>query len=271
MNSPNPSRIGACCKLVLWSLCLLLLAGQKAKSNDDTDANPTSRDRRKSGLELVYVKGGEFTMGGQDNVDDGGPKGGANADECPHTMTVRGYSLGKFEVTQADWAAIMGNNPSYFQGCSECPVEQVSWNEVQEYIRKLNLKTGREYRLPTEAEWEYAARGGAKSKGYRYSGSDDPNEVAWYRENSGDSTHPVGELHPNELGIHDMSGNIWEWCSDFKKPYPCDPKGKTFESKVLRGGTWSHGADSVRTKDRNARSSDFRLRTLGFRLANDNK
>lgn len=242
-------------------LASLFLGGASAK----TSPSKTS----KSGLEMVHVEGGTFVMGGKDDVDDGGPQGGANADECPHEVTVSSFLIGKFEVTQADWVSVMEENPSAFRENLECPVEQVSWEEVQEFISRLNAKHSRLYRLPTEEEWEYAARGGMKTKGYRYSVSNNASEVAWYKANSCGTTHPVGMLGPNELGIHDMSGNIWEWCQNSKTPYPCDSTGKEFESKVLRGGTWSHGLDSVRVRDRNARDSKMRLPTLGFRLALD--
>jgi sulfatase modifying factor 1 len=214
---------------------------------------------------MVRVPGGEFTMGGHDEVNDGGPPG--SMDECPHRVTVREFSIGKYEVIQADWLAVMGSNPSRAHENLACPVENVSWDDVQEFIQRLNGRTGEHYRLPTEEEWEFAARGGRESADYRYAGSNDPAEVAWYAANSGGKPHPIGQLRPNELGLYDMSGNIWEWCSDFKLPYPCDPQGKQFTSRVLRGGTWSNSADSVRTRDRNGRSPSLRLPTLGFRLA----
>jgi formylglycine-generating enzyme required for sulfatase activity len=161
----------------------------------------------------------------------------------------------------------MGTYPGKHEDCAECPVEQVSWDDIQEFISKLNSMNNEDYRLPTEEEWEFAARGGIKSKNYIYAGSNDAREVAWFEENSGSRSHPVGELKPNELGLYDMSGNIWEWISNSKKPYPCDDIGKVFESKVLRGGSFSHRKSSVRVKDRNGRISSMRLPTLGFRLA----
>jgi formylglycine-generating enzyme required for sulfatase activity len=248
----------------LLVMMLLLSAGVDSAT---PDALPKVIKSEKSGLEMVFVQGGMFTMGGHDHVDDGGPQGGADIDECPHTVTVRDFLIGKYEVTQADWTAIMGHNPSYFPENPECPVEQVSWDDVQEYIRRSNIKLSEKYRLPTEEEWEFAARGGLKSKDYRYSGSNNPGEVAWYAQDSHGKPHPVGMLLPNELGIYDMSGNIWEWCSDFKHPYPCDLTGKTFDSRILRGGTWANDANSVRVRDRNGRNASTRLHTLGFRLA----
>jgi formylglycine-generating enzyme required for sulfatase activity len=169
----------------------------------------------------------------------------------------------------------MGNAPSSFRNCYNCPVESVSWNDVQEFITKLNQKTGKKYRLPTEAEWEYAARGGKKSKGYQYSGSNNINDVAWYGSNSGVKTHPVGQKQPNELGIFDMSGNVWEWCSDwYAAEYEYDwnstipdPKGPASGSgRVYRGGRWLNDPQYCRSSFRFSYSPDFRFDNLGFRL-----
>ena len=222
---------------------------------------------RKSGLEMVFVKGGEFTMGGYDDVDDGGNNAIRIADECPHIVIVNDFFIGKYEVTQADWKAVMGALPSGNTDCDDCPVSQVSWDDIQEFIKALNLKYLEHYRLPTEEEWEFASKGGVDGKDYRYSGSHNAEEVAWFSMNSKGKTHPVGLLKPNELGIYDMSGNIWEWCSNFKTPYPCDSLGKPFNTKVLRGGSFNHRQESVRVIDRNARQTSMRLQTLGFRLA----
>jgi sulfatase modifying factor 1 len=139
----------------------------------------------------------------------------------------------------------MGSNPSKFAGCDECPVEQVNWKKVQRFITRLNRKTGKKYRLPTEAEWEYAARGGNQSRGYEYSGSDEQGAVAWGHLNSGRETHPVGQKQPNELGLYDMSGNVEEWCSDWYGPYSSSsevnpsgaPRGP---GRVIRGGSWDY-------------------------------
>ncbi|MEM6631366.1 MAG: formylglycine-generating enzyme family protein, partial [Bacteroidota bacterium] len=183
-------------------------------------------------------------------------------------VTIRDFSIGKYEVTQADWIKVMGSNPNEVQTCENCPVSQVSWDDIQVFIEKLNSTYSENYRLPTEEEWEFAARGGNLSKGYLYAGSNDPNEVAWFEINSNGTSHPVGLRKPNELGIYDMSGNIWEWCSNYKWPYPCDFLGKKLDSRVLRGGTYGNRVSSIRVKDRNGRTPSMRLPTLGFRLAN---
>ncbi|MDR3218819.1 MAG: formylglycine-generating enzyme family protein [Dysgonamonadaceae bacterium] len=220
-------------------------------------------------IELVYVKGGIFTMGcgseqGKDCDDDEKPA---------HQVSLSDFYIGKYEVTQAQWKAIMDNNPSHFKGDS-LPVEQVSWNEVQEFIRNLNTQTGKNYRLPTEAEWEYVGRSGVHSGQYKYSGSNTAGNVAWYGENSGEQTHPVGQKSPNELGIYDMSGNVWEWCSDRYDNYSSNtqtnPTGaSTGLSRVSRGGSWSNSAQSVRVSYRVGSSPGYRYYGLGFRLASD--
>lgn len=225
------------------------------------------KEKRKSGLEMVFVKGGNFIMGGDDHVDDGGSPELRIADECPHPVSVEDYYIGKYEVTRRDWVEIMGTIPGGINDCENCPASEVSWNDIQEFIKKLNLKFAENYRLPTEEEWEFAARGGLKSHDYLYSGSNNIYEVAWFEDNSGSKSHPVGMLKPNEIGIYDMSGNIWEWCSNFKIPYPCDDIGKKFDSKVLRGGTYGNRVHSIRVRDRNGRDPTTRLKALGFRLA----
>jgi len=176
--------------------------------------------------ELISVEGGTFTMGDTDGL-------GFPHDFPPHQVTLSSYKIAKYTVTQQQWEAVMGTNPSHFQG-NDLPAESITWYQAQEFITKLNELTGKSYRLPTEAEWEYAARGGNKSKGYKYSGSDDVDAVAWYRTNSGTVTHPVGKKAPNELGIYDMSGNVFEWCSDWYGDYPTPPETGT--RRVSRGG-----------------------------------
>ena len=196
----------------------------------------------------------------------------ADSDEKPtHSVTLSGYYIGKYEVTQELWKAVMGSNPSYFKG-DNLPVENVSWNDVQEFLRKLNAMTGKSYRLPTEAEWEFAARGGNSSSGYKYSGSNSIGSVAWYWENSGSRTHAVGTKSPNELGIYDMSGNVWEWCQDWYGSYSSswqrNPQGSNSGSyRVYRGGSWISNARSCRVSFRNRFTPDYRNYYLGFRLA----
>jgi formylglycine-generating enzyme required for sulfatase activity/tRNA A-37 threonylcarbamoyl transferase component Bud32 len=214
-------------------------------------------------IELVRVEGGTFQMGGA--------SGGEDNERPVHAVTLSSFYIGKYEVTQAQWREVMGSNPSYFTNCDQCPVEQVSWNDVKDYIQKLNAKTGKQYRLPTEAEWEFAARGGNQSKGYTYSGSNDLQAVAWFRENTKSKTYIVGQRQANELGIHDMSGNVWEWCSDWYGDYkgqsrtnPTGPPSGDF--RVLRGGCWSNFAQNCRSADRGRGSPGNRDRSSGFRL-----
>jgi len=174
----------------------------------------------------------------------------------------------------------MGSEPSSFKNCDNCPVEQLSWDDIQEFIKKLNLKTGKKYRLPTEAEWEYAALGGSSSpqfvdmlgQGYKYSGSNNIDEVAWYTSNSGSKTHPVGRKKPNELGIYDMSGNVWEWCSDRYGDYTSgsqtNPSGPASgSSRVLRGSSWYSLPFSCYVANRFWDHPSIRKDIYGFRLA----
>jgi formylglycine-generating enzyme required for sulfatase activity len=225
------------------------------------------------GIEMIAVEGGTFWMGAQ-NTDPNAPNYDADAFdwESPvHKVTLSDYFIGKYPVTQAQWKAVMGNNPSCFKG-DNLPVEEVSWNDVQEFIRKLNAQTGKNYRLPTEAEWEFAARGGNQSRGYKYSGSNTAGNVAWYYDNSGDKTHPVGTKQANELGIYDMSGNVWEWCSDWYGNYSSvsqtNPRGASSGSiRVLRGGSWLSGSRHARVSIRIFNLPDYRYFYYGFRLA----
>ena len=215
---------------------------------------------------MVYVPGGTFTMGATSEQDSD-----VYDDEKPtHNVTLSGYHIGQTEVTQALWKAVMGSNPSYFKGDSR-PVENVSWNDCQTFISRLNAKTGKNFRLPTEAEWEYAARGG-HSGGSKYAGSDNINNVAWYYDNSGRETHNVATKSPNGLGIYDMSGNVWEWCQDWYGAYSSssqtNPKGPSNgDDRVRRGGSWYDVAWDCRVSRRDDDSpygSDF---NLGLRLA----
>ena len=212
---------------------------------------------------MVFVKGGTFEMGSNY---------GSSNEKPIHTVTVDDFYIGKYEVTQKQWKEIMGSNPSYFKG-DNLPVESVSWNDVQQFIKKLNKKTGQNYRLPTEAEWEYAARGGVEtiheSSQTKYAGSNNIGDVA---SNSGSKTHTVGTKQANELGIYDMSGNVWEWCSDWYGSYSSgsqnNPQGATSGSRrVNRGGSWYYIAMICRVADRYYRSPDDRRSYMGFRLA----
>jgi formylglycine-generating enzyme required for sulfatase activity/tRNA A-37 threonylcarbamoyl transferase component Bud32 len=220
------------------------------------------------GIEMVYVQGGTFTMGCTSE------QSGCGDDEKPaHTVSLSSFSIGKYEVTQAQWRAVMGDNPSDFSGCDRCPVEQVSWDDVQKFISKLNQLTGKRYRLPTEAEWEYAARGGSRSNGYQYSGSNNIGSVAWYEGNGGNKTHTVGSKSPNELGIYDMTGNVWEWCSDwydanyYKSSPSSNPKGPSSgNGRVLRGGSWYFDAEYCRVANRYYSTPSARYYSIGFRL-----
>ena len=215
---------------------------------------------------MVYVSGGTFTMGatseqGSDAWDDEKPT---------HSVTVSGFYICKYEVTQALWQAVMGSNPSKWKG-DNLPVEMVSWNDCQSFIRKLNALTGKNFRLPTEAEWEFAARGGNNSRRYKYAGSNNIGDVAWYTDNSGSKTHVVGTKSPNELGIYDMSGNVWEWCQDWKGSYSSasqtNPTGASSGSyRVLRGGSWDSSAWLLRSSLRYGGAPDYRFGDRGLRL-----
>lgn len=165
------------------------------------------------------------------------------------------FYICKYEVTQKLWSEVMGENPSQMQG-DDLPVEQVNWDDCQAFIAKLNKLTGMNYRLPTEVEWEYACRGGKYSKGYAYSGSDDIDKVAWYDGNSGGRTHPVGQKMPNELGLYDMSGNVWEWCQDMHESLG-----------MCRGGSWIHNARNCDPSLKNETPQRFEINSLGLRLA----
>ena len=217
-------------------------------------------------FKMIRVEGGTFDMGATSEQGSDAYK-----DEYPvHSVTLSDYYIGKCEVTQELWEAVMGSNPSHFKGAQN-PVERVSWNDCQNFIKKLNRLTGRTFRLPTEAEWEYAARGGKKSSHCKYSGSNNIFDVAWHDGNSGDKTHAVGTKTANELGIYDMSGNVWEWCSDWYDSYSAgvqtNPQGPSSGSRrVLRGGSWNHGARNCRVSYRYYYVPNFSYYNGGLRL-----
>ena len=215
---------------------------------------------------MVYVSGGTFTMGA---TSEQGSEAYDN-EKTTHSVTLSSYYICKYEVTQALWQAVMGSNPSYFEG-DNLPVENVSWNDCQTFINRLNSYTGSNFRLPTEAEWEFAARGGNYSRHYKYSGSNDIDDVAWYTDNSGYRNHPVGTKQANELGLYDMSGNVWEWCSDWYGSYSSysqtDPTGpNSGSSRVYRGGSLPLYAKRCRSSYRSYDTPDFLCGHLGLRL-----
>jgi formylglycine-generating enzyme required for sulfatase activity len=226
---------------------------------------------------LLLVKGGTFTMGCTSEQRD------CKNDEVPtHTVVVDDFYIGKYEVTQAEWRKVMGDDLLEFnnKGCDQCPVDNVSWNDVQEFLRKLNTQTGIKYRLPTEAEWEYAARGGNLKRDYLFSGSNDLDDVAWYNSNyltmvthgNAKTTHPVGSKEANELGLYDMSGNVSEWCKDWYGNYPSveqsNPSGPISGiNRTIRGGSWTDAPEVCRVTRRYGLTPQYRVNFVGFRLA----
>ena len=217
-------------------------------------------------IEMVKVEAGSFNMGATPEMENP-----YDSEKPVHRVTLtNNYYIGKYEVTQALWQAVMGSNPSNFKG-DDLPVEKVSWDDCQDFISKLNAMTGKRFRLPSEAEWEYAARGGKKSRGYQYSGSNTLGDVAWYEGNSGSKTHAVGTKQPNELGIYDMTGNVYEWCQDWYGSYSSSPQTNPIgavsgSNCVNRGGGWYDSARVCRTSCRCDFTPDFRSISLGLRL-----
>lgn len=222
------------------------------------------------GFEMVFVEGNTFQMGSDEGDDREKPV---------HNVTLSDFYIGKYEVTQTQWKEIMGSNPSEFKDCDTCPVEKVSWNDIQEFLKKLNKKTGKNFRLPTEAEWEYAARGGNKSKGYLYSGSnilsavgnycDDNCKYTGKDKNANDGysfTSPVGNYTGNELGIYDMSGNVYEWCNDWYGDYTQKNPKDADSRRVVRGGSWIDRVKNCRVVYRGSNKPYSRSFMLGFRL-----
>ncbi len=238
------------------------------------DAEQREQEKREKALQevlpelskqMVAVPGGCFKMGRTS------PFGGDDDERPKHKVCLNPFSIGKYEVTQALWSAVMGSNPSHYQKGTNYPVEKVSWEDIQQFIHKLNNETGKNYRLPTEAEWEYAARSGGKNE--KYSGSKKPDLVGWYVKNSDNMTHPVGQKVANGLGLYDMSGNVWEWCLDWygNKYYHDSPENNPIgplsgKKRVIRGGSFNKEAESMLTVNRGAQGHNSRVNTLGFRL-----
>ena len=262
--------------IVVFLSTLNCVSFAQAKPAEELNAPPKqNRIIPDLGIECVYVKAGTFRMGSAES--------GPNDEKPVHEVKIsRGYWMGTCEITQAQWRALMGTDPSKYKG-DDLLVEMVSWHETVEFCRKLNqrerkasrLPDGYVYRLPTEAEWEYAARGGTKSKGFMYPGSNNPEEVAWHHPGSVDQTHPVGTKRPNELGLYDMAGNVWEWCLDFYAPdyYAKAPKAdpvndnhgdKTY--RVCRGGSWGLYPTHCRSAYRGGGTPTGRFYSYGFRV-----
>ena len=217
-------------------------------------------------FKMVKVEGGTFMMGAPITDSE------AYSNELPqHCVTLSEYYIAETEVTQALWQAVMGSNPSHFK-FPDRPVEEISWNDCKTFIEKLNQLTDKQFRLPTEAEWEYAARGGGNSHGYKFSGSDNVDDVAWYTDNCGGETHAVKTKAANELGLYDMTGNVLEWCSDWMAAYTADtvsnPQGPAAGFKrVLRGGSLYNDARRLRVTRRSEYNPTFTDYSVGFRLA----
>ena len=224
---------------------------------ESTPAKVTTYEVNGVSFDMVEVEGGNYLMGDDNSTD---------SDEKPaHKETIATFQIGQTEVTQELWQAVMGTNPSKFKGEDNLPVEQVSWTDCNNFINKLNELTGKNFRLPSEAEWEYAAGGGTKSQGYTYSGSNAIEDVAWYRENSSSKSHPVAQKKANELGIYDMTGNVWEWTSDnYSEDYSCD---RMSSDRIYRGGSWHNAAISSRVANRDNDSDNTTSYNLGLRLA----
>lgn len=254
-------------KVIWWNVLQDFPRGLNSEIAWEITAGGQSFTDAATGMGFVFVKGGCYEMG--DAFGDG------QSDKKPvHNVCVSDFYMGKYEVTQGQWQTVMGSNPSNFKNCgANCPVEQVSWNDTQEFIGRLNGKTGKSYRLPTEAEWEYAARSGGKRE--KYAGGDDLDRVAWYSSNSGSTTHSVGTKAANGLGLHDMSGNVWEWCQDWygEKFYGESPKDNprgpsSGQYRVLRGGSWANiPEENVRAAYRYSNLPALRSYYFGFRMS----
>lgn len=244
--------------------------GRAPNSADTADFIPGTETiyAKNVAFKMVHVQGGSFMMGA-------GPEQGGdewNNEKPMHKVTLSHFAIAETEVTQALWTAIMGDNPSYRRG-DNLPVEQISYQDGLDFIDKLNKATGRNFRMPTEAEWEYAARGGQKSKGYKFSGSNNLDEVANFADNSHGNTQPVGSKKSNEIGLYDMSGNVWEWCSDWFSEYTnedlVNPIGPiTGTERCLRGGSWYSISRYCRVTNRHYNDPDVRYDYYrGMRLA----
>ena len=264
-------------KLRLVVLTIVLFSGSTyaqttAHAKPKTAAKPSVAEVTAAiEANMIFINGGSFTMGCTKEQDT------CYASEKPaHKVTLSNFYMNKYPVTQREWETVMGTRPWFSKNCPDCPVEHVSWYDAQMFVNTLNQLTGKFYRLPTEAEWEYAARGGNKSKGFQYAGGNNPDEIGWYTKNSNDESHPVGKKKPNELGLYDMSGNVWQWCQDwydesyYQKSPENNPQGPGKDSyRTCRGGSWWSEVGDLRLSNRDRYPPDGRDDDVGFRLVMD--
>ena len=262
----NRAVLGVALTVIVVIVAIVFMLNNNSQVNEAWTNETKTFEANGVSFTMIHVEGGTFTMGATSEMTE------PSSDEEPtHQVTLSSYYIGETEVTQALWKAVMGSNPSWFKG-DNLPVEKVSWNDCQTFISKLNALTGKNFRLPTEAEWEFAARGGNQSRHTQYSGSSRIDDVAWYYGNSNDKTHPVKTKQPNELGIYDMSGNVDEWCQDWYDSYSSDaqtdPTGAGSGSlRVGRGGSWWGPPRACRSSYRNHGAHEGSCDNLGLRLA----
>ncbi|MDR0763431.1 MAG: formylglycine-generating enzyme family protein [Bacteroidales bacterium] len=257
-------------RIFLFALFFIAVQGFWAQGQSDFVDNISGYEQKKVPIEMVFVRGGSFMMGCTKT-----PSGGCLENETPHRVYIDDFYIGKYEVTQQQWLAVMGKNLSSYKGDGNLlkPVEMVSWVDCRIFVEKLSIITGRCYRLPTEAEWEYAARGGRDGTNLFYSGSDNIEDVAWYDDNntSPSGTKEVGKKSPNELGLYDMSGNVWEWCLDMRGDYSIwdtvNPRGACSGDRVIRGGYYAADPFSMRVSFRSSSGpSHYARNDTGLRL-----
>ena len=251
-------------------LCFALVGSAVAEEEQAKPRSLSTESISRLMDEMIWVEGGSFSMGSDSDK-------ASSAEKPAHKVTLDGFHMGKFEVSQELFQEMMGWDTSYFPGKGQ-PVNNISWTIVQLFIERLNKITGKHFRLPTEAEWEYAAKGGQQSKGYQYSGSDAIDEVAWYAENGERRVHPSGKKKPNELGLYDMTGNLWEFCHDDAdmRPYPDEArtnplmgsfdKPYTSVAKITRGGGYEFDEDECLVYRRDGATPNVRMPDIGFRL-----
>ena len=266
----------------LIALIVMAIAANCSKSSSEKETMPEKPVEKFEAngvtFNMIRVEGGTFDMGATPEQGITNTMEAYRRETPVHPVTLDSYYIGETEVTQALWEAVMGTNSSWFQDDKNNPVDRIGYNQCISFINKLNTITGKKFRLPTEAQWEFAARGGNKSRGYKYSGSDSFTSAAWLKDNSEEKTHPVKTKLANELGIYDMSGNVWEWCSDMQGYYPSSmpqtnptgPKdyGDAPQYHIFRGGDCSTTAWYCRVSYREVNSNPVdRAYFIGFRLA----